>query len=230
MAADRRTLESRHAVAKVAAGVGLGLAVGILPMMVASPSAFMSFVQYHRARGLHVESTYGAILSLVQLLGGAPRGSTLSFGSFNLAGTIADALAVASTPILVLSVVALTVWLARMGAPESEAERRNRIACAGLASLSCVWLFGKVFSPQYMTWAIPFAVIVSDRRIAALLIATMAITQTYLRGFYDHVVAMRALGVVALEVRLAVLVAMSVLVVRALSGKAEVRAQRPSSP
>jgi hypothetical protein len=218
MAADRRTFASRQAVAKVATGLALGLGVGFVPMVAVSPSAFMSFLEYHRARGLHVESTYGAIVSLIQLVSGDARGSTLSFGSFNLAGATADALASASTPILVLSVLALTVWLARMDAPETEAARRNRIGCAGLAAISFIWLFGKVFSPQYMTWAIPFAVVVSDRRIPVLLILTMAITQTYLRGFYDQVVAMRPLGVVSLEVRLAVLVAMTVLVVRALSG------------
>jgi uncharacterized membrane protein len=223
MAADRRALGSKQAVAKVATGLALGLAFGILPMVVLSPSAFLSFVDYHRARGLHVESTYGAIVSLVDLAGGGPRGATLSFGSFNLSGATADILAGASTFLLVLSVLALTVHVARLGAPGSESIRVNRIACAGLAALSLVWLFAKVFSPQYMTWAIPFAVLASDRRIPALLIAAMAITQTYLRGFYDQVVDMRLLGVVALEVRLVVLVLTTILAIRALSGSRRVQ-------
>lgn len=218
MAADRATFWPGRSVAKVAAGVALGLAVTFLPMVVVSPSAFIGFLAYHSARGLHIESTYGAVASLVDLVGGNPQGSTLSFGSFNLRGATADALAAVSTPFLVLSILALTVWLARLDAPESEVVRRNRIACAGLAALAFAWLFGKVFSPQYMTWAIPFAVVASDRRIPLLLMATMAISQLYLRGFYDHVVAMRPLGVIALEARLVVLVMLTVLVLRALSG------------
>jgi hypothetical protein len=219
MAADRATFASRRSIARVAAGVAFGLAVTFLPMIALSPSAFASFIEYHRARGLHIESSYGAIVSLVELASGNPQGSTLSFGSYNVRGATADALAVASTPLLVGSVLVLTVWLARLGAPESEPEReiarRSRIASAGLAALALVWLLGKVFSPQYMTWAIPFAVVASDRRIAALLMAAMAVSQIYLRGFYDYVVAMRPLGVVALEVRLVVLVVMTFLVLRA---------------
>ncbi len=218
MAADRATFGSARSVAKVAVGVVLGLAFTFLPMVVVSPSAFMGFLAYHGARGLHIESTYGAVVSLVDLVGGSPRGATLSFGSFNLRGAAADALAAVSTPLLVLSILAFTVWLARLDAPESEAVRRNRIACAGLAALALAWLLGKVFSPQYMTWAIPLAVVASDRRIPVSLMATMAISQVYLRGFYDHVVAMRPLGVIALEARLVVLVTLTVLVLRALSG------------
>jgi hypothetical protein len=219
MAADRATFSSRRSIARVSAGVALGLAVTFLPMIALSPSAFASFIEYHRARGLHIESSYGAIVSLVELASGDPQGSALSFGSYNLRGATADALAAVSTPLLVLSVLVLTVWLARLGAPESEPEsenfRRNRIASAGLAALTFVWLFGKVFSPQYMTWAIPFAVVAFDRRIPALLMAAMAVSQIYLRGFYDYVVAMRPLGVLALEARLVVLAVMTFLVLRA---------------
>jgi hypothetical protein len=225
LAADRRNFASRQAAPTAAVGLSLGLGVGLLPMVALSPSAFMTFLEYHRARGLHVESSYGALESLVQLVSGRARSSTLSFGSFNLTGATADALASASTPILIVSLLALTAALARMGTPETEAVRRNRIACAGLTAMSLLWLFGKVFSPQYMTWAIPFAVIVSDRRVPVLLMATMTITQIYLRGFYDQVVAIRPLGVIALELRLAVLLAMTAFALRALSSKANVRAE-----
>jgi len=218
VAADRTSFGSRKAVARLVGGLALGLAAGFLPMIALSPGAFVSFVEYHRARGLHVESTYGAVLSLVEVVAGHPRGSALSFGSFNVPGATADALASASTPILVLSVVALALWLARIAPASTDALRRDRLACAGLAAIACIWLFGKVFSPQYLTWAIPFAVVAADRRIAALLIAAMAISQTYLRGFYDAVTDMRPLGVAALEVRLVILVAMTVLALKALAG------------
>jgi uncharacterized membrane protein len=220
LAADRQNFASMRAVVRVTAGLSLGLAVGLVPMIAVSPSAFMTFLEYHRARGLHVESTYGALLSLVQLLSDWPRTATLSFGSYNLSGATADALASASTPILILSICALTVSMARMDAPETETARRDRIACAGLVAMTFVWLFGKVFSPQYMTWAIPFAVTVSDRRLPALLIVTMTITQIYLRGFYDQVVAALPLGVIALDLRLLVLVAMTAIALRGLSARA----------
>lgn len=92
------------------------------------------------------------------------------------------------------------------------------IACAGLAALATVWLFGKVLSPQYLTWGIPFAVAAPDRRIVPALALAMAIGQVYTRGFYDHVVELRGDGVLALVLRLAALGLLAALVLRALPG------------
>jgi hypothetical protein len=165
-------------------------------------------LDYHAARGLHVESTYGAVLSLVELAGGHPTGATLSFGSYNVEGPAATALARASTPLLVACLVAFTGWFARRPPPHEEG-RPGALACAAMATLVCIWLFGKTFSPQYMTWAIPFAVVISDRRVALLLALAMALSQAYLRGFYDAVVEMRLAGVSVLALRLVVLFAMA---------------------
>ncbi len=217
MAADRDAWRSRTAIARAAAGVGLGLAAGFVPMLALSPSGFADFVRYHAMRGLHIESTYGTVLSIVHLATGRPRAATLSFGSFNLDDNAAGFCAQAAGYLLVAAIAAWTAWLGRRPSPASESARANAIACAGLGGLVCIWLFGKVLSPQYLTWGIPFAVAASARGPALALIVVMAISQTYLRGFYDHVVAMQPLGVVALGMRLAVLALLAVLLVRALS-------------
>ena len=221
MAADRDAWRSRSAIARVAAGVALGLAVGVVPMVALSPSGFADFVRYHATRGLHIESTYGTVLSVIRLVTGSPRAATLGFGSFNLDDGTAQSWARAAGIVLLLAIAAFTAWLGRRPSPNSEQARVDALACAGMGSLLCIWLFGKVFSPQYLTWGIPFAVAASVRRPATALVAAMAISQAYLRGFYDQVVEMRTLGVVALGARLAVLVAMAAFVVRALSGDAK---------
>ena len=218
IAADRDAWRSRPAVARAAAGVVLGLAAGFGPMLALSPVGLADFVRYHATRGLHVESTYGALLSIVRLAGGRPRAATLSFGSFNLDGGTARLCAEAAGYVLVMAIAAFTAWLGRRPSPQTERARGAALAYAGLGGLLCIWLFGKVFSPQYLTWGIPFAVAAGVRRPAVALVVAMAISQAYLRGFYDQVVEMRALGVVALGMRLAVLAAMAVFVVRAPSG------------
>jgi hypothetical protein len=216
VAADRDAWSSRPALARGAAGLAAGLAVGFLPMLAISPGGLWTFLDYHRARGLHVESTYGVIASIVELAGGQARGTTLSFGSFNLDGAAATFWASASTVVLLVSVAALSAWIARLPAPTTPSERTDAIASAGLGGLLCVWLFGKVFSPQYMTWAIPFALAISARRVTATLVIAMAITQIYLRGFYDQIVEVRPVGVLALTARLAALVTLALYVVQAL--------------
>jgi hypothetical protein len=138
--------------------------------------------------------------------------------------------ATAATPILVASIALLSWWVALRPAASTEDARAAAIACAGLGALLCVWLFGKVFSPQYMTWAIPFAVAIPSRRVAGALIAAMAIGQLYLCGFYDHVVEMRPDGVLALAARLVALGVLAVYVVRALPRAEREAAVAPSLP
>jgi hypothetical protein len=190
---------------------------GVLPMVALSPRGLGDFVAYHGARGLQVESTYGVVLSVVELALGRSVAATLSYGSWNLDTPAAFASARLAGPVVGVSVCALLAWLSRLPRPADEGERRDRIACAGLGALLCVWLFGKVFSPQYMTWAIPFVVALGGSRrrgIALALLVAMATAQAYLRGFYDSVTDLLPLGVVGLLVRLGALVVMAVLVGR----------------
>jgi hypothetical protein len=229
MAADRDAWRSRSAIARAAAGVALGLAAGFIPMVVLSPTGFADFVRYHATRGLHIESTYGTALSLIDLVAGHPQAATLSFGSFNLDGDTARFCAAASGYILVVAIAAFSAWLSLHPSPRSQAARTEAIALGGLGGLSCIWLFGKVFSPQYLTWGIPFAVAAGVRLPALALALAMAISQVYLRGFYDHVVDMQPLGVAALASRLAVVVLIAVFVVRESSGNTgQVRAEPDS--
>ena len=215
MAADRGAWRRPAAFGRVAAGVAVALAVGFLPMLAGTPDGLASFLGYHRARGLQIESTYGAAAALAELVEGHARGATLSFGSYNLDGDTCRWWAGASTPILVVAVALFSAWVALRPPPGTQNERAAAVARAGLGALVCVWLFGKVFSPQYMTWAIPLVVVIPERRVAVALVAAMAIAQTYVRGFYDHVVDMHADGVVALVARVIALVVLAAFVVRA---------------
>jgi hypothetical protein len=204
-----------------AAGVGLGL---VAPMLAISPSGFADFLAYHGSRGLQIESTYGTLLSVVDLLIGQPSAATLSFGSFNLDTPAAATFAKLATPVVAVSILALTAWLAKAPAA-SEDDRVDRLALAALAALSCAWLGGKVFSPQYTTWAIPFVVALGPRRwrgVGVSLLVAMALAQLYLRGFYDYVCEMRPLGVVTLVARLGALGAMTGFVLAGL-GRARTR-------
>ncbi len=218
MAADRNAWRTRAAFAELGAGIAVGLAAGFGPMLLFWPSGLGDFIAYHAARGLHVESSFGALLSLFDLATGAAHGARLAFGSYNLDGLAARVCARASLPLLLLGIAGLTAWLARRPAADSARSRSDDMARAGLGGLLCIWLFGKVLSPQYLTWGIPLALATSSRRPAVALGAAMIISQVYLRGFYDQVVDMRPLGVAALVLRLLVLSALAVVVLRPSGG------------
>jgi hypothetical protein len=210
----------RRRLAPLGLFVGLGLALGFLPMLAASPTAFGDFFRYHGLRGLQVESTFGALVGAARLVLGTTRTATISYGSFNVDGAVPDLLAKACLPLTFAGVAALTLlerrssvaWLApeagSLSASGEEGRRIERITCAALAVTVVVWLGGKVFSPQYLTWAIPLALAIPGRRgvVATwITIAACALTQVYYRGFYDLVFDQRFSGVAAVLVRQAVL-------------------------
>jgi hypothetical protein len=220
-AALPETWRTRRAALSVLGGTASGLALGFLPMLIVAPRGFGEFLAYHTARGLQIESTYGTLLSIAQRLAGAPSAATLSFGSYNLGGPAAAFFARAASWILLAATALFAVHVARAaGAARGLAiddRRWQLLAMATLGGAVCIWLCGKVFSPQYLTWGIPLAVGLSPRRIPLALGATMAVAQAYLRGFYDHVVDMRPLGVAALALRTALLIVLAVALWQAVA-------------
>jgi len=213
----------RPRLARLTAWTAAGLALGFVPMLAASPAAFVDFFHYHGRRGLQVESTFGALVGAVRLLLGTTRPGTISYGSFNVDGAIPDLLARACLPLTVAGIALLTLAERRASAgdldgiagPAREAQRIEQIACAALAATVVVWLAGKVFSPQYLTWAIPLVLAIPGRRglVATwITIAACTLTQVYYRGFYDFVFDQRFAGVASVLLRQAVLAALLIWV------------------
>ncbi len=222
VAADRAQWRSRGARVRGVIGFAAALCVGLGPMLF-PPDALLGYLRYHSARGLHVESTGAVLLCAWRLVTGTASPSTMSYGSFNVDGAAATLVARLSPWISVVLVGAITVRCARASAPDSEVARRDRLALALLAALAALWLSAKVFSPQYLTWALPLVLAVSAKRgetLRWLLFAIMTVTQIFLRGYYGQVIHGTAIGVGTLLVRLPLLVAFAVVAVRGLDGTA----------
>jgi hypothetical protein len=223
LAADVQAWRAAHARTRFALGFGATLVAGLSPMFLFSPNALGRVLAYHAARGLHCESLLGFVLATIRLVGGTRTPSTLSFGSFNLGGPVADTLAMICGPLSVAAALGLG-WVVRRRGPRDEPSKAHdpepsRIACAALTSLVVLWLTGKVFSTQYMTWGLPVVLAIPGvlgRRLSWLLLAAMAATQLYVCGHSELVVQGRALGLLNLGVRQALLVAAGLLAARSL--------------
>jgi hypothetical protein len=197
------------AVAYLAAG-----AVLVLPFVVLGPGGVWFSLWTQAKRHLQIESMgSSALLALDKLrvydahwIAGKP-------GSIDLDGALPDAVGVLST-VVSLSLLALVVWAYRRG-PDTDA----RLVTAFAAALAAFTIFGKVLSPQYLTWIVPFVPLAAGRRglyAAATLTAALALTQPYSYGG-----SLRELDwtVWALLARNALLVATFVLLYRALRGE-----------
>lgn len=220
----------------VALGASLGLALGLGPMLVLGRESLPLLLTYHSARGLHVESSLGVVYGAAKALAGMREASTMDYGSYNFHGPLSKLLA-RSALAVTLALVAIAAYAAKRGLPASpgartvagadgdaqreSAARIERIVLAALVTMTALWLGGKVFSPQYLTWALPLVIALPSRaclRASLGLGVVMLLSQLYLRGFYDHVYNQWPAGVLTMVARLAVLVVLFVVAVRRLGG------------
>ncbi len=170
-----------RAAAGWAAGAAATAAARFVPFVVLSPGGTAHSFHVELARPLQLESLGGAILIARHLSAGTTLHLTSSYGSQNLTGPGAHAAAIATSIAGVLALASACIIFARGPATV------ERFVTYAAASIVAVVAFGKVFSPQYMIWLIPFVVLVpSLRGVAAslLLFAALVLTQLWFPSNY----------------------------------------------
>jgi hypothetical protein len=157
------------------AGVVL-LVVG--PFAIVGWDGLWESVDAQAGRALQIESLGGALLLAAHRLGvyeaEVVRGSTLAL-SRDLAGSVPDALAVA-TGIVQLVAIVLVAWLFARGDRGGE-----RLVAATAATVAVFLAFARFLSPQYAVWlvplvplvAVPFGVVASALLAGALIAAQL---------------------------------------------------------
>jgi hypothetical protein len=201
----------RRRVVALGGWVAVGFGLGFGPMFLVSPVAVADLFRYHALRGLQIESTLGVLVGGCRWVAGAARAATVSYGSFNLDGSVPDLLAKTAMPLTLAGIVALTVREARARTAGDEPDRIERITCAALAATIVLWVGGKVFSPQYLTWGIPLVLAIPGRRGVQAIwiaIAALTLTQVYYRGYYSSLIEQTFPGLFTVFVRQGVLFAL----------------------
>jgi len=122
-------------------------------------------------RPLQIESFGGAVLIAVHRLFGSRLGIQSTFGSQNLIGPGTHAVAVASSIVLVAALV--FVWL-----------RGRELLPSAAACVVALLAFGKVFSPQFVLWVVPFGVLLPELAAPTLVVAALLLTQSYFPRHY----------------------------------------------
>jgi uncharacterized membrane protein len=175
-----RTAGARAAARWTAGVVGVVAAV-FLPFVVLSPGGVWHSLHAQLARPLQLESLGAAVLIAVHHAAGTSLHVASDFGSQNVTGTGAHAVEIATS---VLGAVALiAVWILFARGPATA----ERLVTHAAASIAVLLAFGKVFSPQFMVWLIPFVVLVPGVRGAAagvLLAAGLVLTQSWFPRHY----------------------------------------------
>jgi uncharacterized membrane protein len=172
----------RRPVIEAAAALVLTVAVCFLPFVVLAPHGVAHTIADQLNRPLQVESLGAAALTALQQLGGPSVVTTTSYGSQNVAGGAADAVAAVSSAFEIAAVLGIWLLFARVRRPGGEA---LVLACA--AAVATMVALGKVFSPQYLIWLVPLVPLVRGRRgilASVLLFIALGLTQTWFPANY----------------------------------------------
>jgi hypothetical protein len=162
-------------------GVAAALAAIFLPFAVVAPGGVGHSFHSQIARPLQLESLGSATLIAVHRVAGTTLHVTGSFGSQNLTGPGAHAVELVTTIAGLLALVA--VWALFARGPATGA----RLATHCAAAVAALLAFGKVFSPQFVIWLVPFVLLVGGLRglaAGALLAAVLGLTHAWFPHHY----------------------------------------------
>lgn len=209
---------------RVLPGLAAFTAVVVVVCLPFLGDGFLEQFRFHLERPVQIESTAATVLSI---LGDSYVTGTEAtpdrFKSNGLAGGYADGVQGLFTAALALTYLALLVLSARGGDV-------RRLTLLGLATTVAFMALGKVLSPQYLIWLLPFAALCwawGDRAIALLCAAAALVTQLEFPSRYFDVVEQQTFAVALVGVRNALLLVLLGVTVARLAAPA--RSPRPAA-
>lgn len=214
----------RRETGRSTAVFALVLCAIVLPFAALGPGGVAYSLDVQFRRPLQVETLGGSILLVLHRLGAYAPHVVSTYGSQNLSGGAAAALAVLTTVVEAAALLGIWIVFAR-GTRGLE----SLLACCGASVLAFV-VFGKVLSPQYMIWLVPFVPLLRGRAWrggAVLLAGALGLTQVWSQSRYHEVVAGGAI-VWAVLARDLVLVVLFALAARAVYVRGGNQTSKPS--
>lgn len=171
-------------------------------------SAFFSAAKYHSARGIEIGSIYAGADMLLGLVSGNLPEVEFNYGAFHLKSARADRLVPLTFPIQLASLLAVLVMYRVSGWKDE-----IRYATAALLAFA---IMGKVLSPQYLIWLIPFFAVLEGPigRLARPLFALSCFaTSLVYPVFFGRLLTLDPGGIILLNARNVLVLALLALLV-----------------
>jgi uncharacterized membrane protein len=211
-----RNRQYRPILSGIVTFAAIGLLI-FLPFLIISPSSILYLVNYHGQRGIQLESIYSSFLLIADKLGLVSVRTVMSFGSWNLLSPLSDILAKLSTYIMGLCLL-ITYWFIYKQIKPGKSQF-TRLGTYALLVTMVTLIFGKVLSPQYLIWLIPFIPLVFGPLRNTVLITFIAIgILTYLifPVYYLELMILRIDSVLILFIRNVLLILLAVMAIVSL--------------
>ena len=129
-----------------------------LPFIIADPSTALDYLTYHLDRGLQVESVAASFIMVLNFFNPGMITVVHNYGSDNLAGALPDAIAPLLSYGFILTFILLLGWVIfklyeRRKSIDQELLQKM-VMLAGVAAVMVFLALSKVFSAQFVVWAI----------------------------------------------------------------------------
>jgi hypothetical protein len=189
------------------AAFAVSAAIPFVPYVAMAPGGVAHIFTYHMDRPLQIESVLATPLLVGHALDRVRVEIVTAFGSQGIAAPGATTLASAGTylTVVALALVTVLVWRRR----DVLRAQPDLIPIAALAFVLAGMVFGKVLSPQFMVWLVPFVavVVVRDQWLGGMGFATLLLTQINFPVKYWKLVYLEPNAIMWLAARNALLVA-----------------------
>jgi hypothetical protein len=182
------------------AGLGAGLW-----LLLGSAGAWAS-IEYHLERGLEIESLYSGLLILIAKIAGNPLAWTFDHGSFQLVTAWSGPMLKLAFPLQAVAMLVVTWRFYRSG-------MTDYVRYCAAAMLAFI-LTGKVLSPQYLIWLLPFVTLLRSGvwRKARLLFLSCCLLSTAIYPWaFAALMDFSTLAVAVLNLRNALLLGLFIL-------------------
>ncbi|MCM2258301.1 MAG: hypothetical protein NDJ94_21925 [Vicinamibacteria bacterium] len=207
--ADKRA----RAAAVVAGAVVTLTALAALFTAWLGPGATLGVLDYHRARGVEIESTWATLLGVLHFAG-LPLSVERSFGAFHLVTSLTPGVK-AAAGLTFFALAGLVLWR-----PQAASDRHGALLGSIGALLLAFLVSTTVLSPQFLLWLLPLAAaaFVAAPRFAGptrLLLAAALLTQCVYPQAFDALLRLEPAALALLFARNALLAGLLVAWLRA---------------
>jgi hypothetical protein len=177
----------------------------IVPFILVSYGEFFSFLEYHELRGIQLETLAAGLILLASKIGLTNLDVKLNYGAFHLVSPWADFLLNSSILTFIFLclfglVFARCFYFFRQEYIAEGKISEQTLLLYVVAILVVFIVSNKVFSPQYMVWLMPFAILLRHRE-QQLFLWISTLTIALYPFLYDELVNLDSSPIILLNVR-----------------------------
>ena len=181
-------------VLRTALWIGLGFGVPALLLLPRVGARVLAFLEFHRARGVQIESTWGSLALLLDRMGLGRAAPVSEFGSWDVQCGACSTFAALSTPLLIAALLVPQLLALRAGALDERDSGEGRALSAAAAAVLGVLIASRVLSPQYVLWVAPLLAVAGGWQGQLGLVAAAGLTSAVYPVLYPALVDSTSAG------------------------------------